>query len=250
MTTVDHLRVFGQALAQDRELVAEMCTILGRAQAINVDFRDAARRRLQTRVRLLVRSIDRERWLLDEVDIYNVEDLTLAREIAFSVEGSLVRARAAALAFDRALETNSIIDLTREPELAVLVSVVQALDDSAAAVVALVELCAKVAENEGLSCASKRHSPLWASRRVANFAVRLLPWEERQRYLDEYVSELDDLAQTENISRYAQLKYALRLLVRAPALRVALRATAPQDSQLQGRAMSRLTGLITSRPDA
>ncbi|MGW5720714.1 hypothetical protein ACWEVP_31390 [Amycolatopsis sp. NPDC003865] len=242
MSSADHLRVVARALAQDRDLAGELDVILSRAQALNIDFRGTARRRLQERVHQLVRNIDRERALLDGVDVHAAVDGPRAAELAAGAERSLGRAQESAVAFGRTLELGGLLDLDQGPASAVLVTVAHALDDSAAAVAALAEVCARSSERE----APARRSPLWVSRRVANFAVLLLPWEERQRYLDEYVSELDDLAQTENLSRRAQLWHALRLLVRTPALRFALRATEPQAPHAKSTAVSRLTGLITS----
>jgi hypothetical protein len=248
MTSADHLRVVTEALAQDRDLVRELDAILSRAQALNIDFRGTARRRLQERVHVLVRNIDRELGLLDGVDVYAVGPR--AGKLALGVERRLVHARGLALAFGRTLELGGLRDLDQGPASAVLVAVAYALDDSATAVAALAGVCAQALKREASSRVPGRRAPLWVSQRVASCAVRLLPWEERQRYLDEYVSELDDLAQDENLSRRAQLRHALRLLTRAPALSFALRATAPQAPQTRSNALSRLTGLITSRSDA
>lgn len=245
MSSTDHLRVVARALAQDRDLVRELDTGLSRAQALNIDFRDAARRRLQEQVYQLVCNIDRERALLDGVDVLAAADGPQAGELVAGIERGLGRARELATSFGWTLELGGPLDLDQEPASAVLVAVAHALDDSAAKVEALAGVCAHPPKRE----AAGRRSPLWVSRRVADFAVRLLPWQERQRYLDEYVSELDDLAQTENLSRRAQLWHALRLLARTPALRFALRASEPQAPQARSKAMARLTGLITSRSD-
>jgi hypothetical protein len=247
VSTGDHLRVVTRALAQDRRLVLELGTVVSRAQAVNVDFRGAARRRVLERSRLLVRNLDRDRGLLDDVDVHAAGDAARARELALGVEHLLVRAREAALAFSRVLERGSRLDLGREPGLRVLVVVADTLGQAEVTTEALALLFARSPRPEDAGCAPRRRAPLWASKRVADLAVRFLPWEERQRYLDEYVSELDDLAQTEHPSGRAQLWHALRLLVRAPALRFALRAPAPEDPRLRSRAVSRLAGLITSR---
>jgi hypothetical protein len=244
MSSTDHLRVVARALAQDRDLVGELDSIFSRAQTLNIDFRGTARRRLHERVHQLLRNIDRERALLDGVDVHAVGPR--AGELAAGVERCLGRAQELAVSFVRTLELGGLLDLDHGPASAVLVAVAHALDDSVAALAALTGVCAQSPER----AAPPRRSPLWVSQRVASFAVRLLPWEERQRYLDEYVSELDELAQTENLSRRAQLWHALRLLARTPALRFALRATEPQAPQARSKAMSRLTGLITSRSDA
>ncbi|MFJ9781285.1 hypothetical protein ACIRSS_16985 [Amycolatopsis sp. NPDC101161] len=247
MSSADQVLVVARALAQDRDLVGELDTIFTQAQALNIDFRGTARRRLQERVHQLLRNIDRERALLDGVDVHAAADGPRAGELAAGVERSLGRVEELVVSFGRTVELGGLLDLDHGPASVVLVAVAHALDDSLAAVAALAGVCAQPAEREASSGAPARRSPLWASRRVANFAVRLLPWEERQRYLDEYVSELDDLAQTENLSRRAQLWHALRLLARTPALRFALRATEPQAPQARSKAVSRL---ITAWTDA
>ncbi|MBE1498071.1 transcriptional regulator with XRE-family HTH domain [Amycolatopsis lexingtonensis] len=61
-----------------------------------------------------------------------------------------------------------------------------------------------------------------ASQWVIRRASRVLPVIDRERYCDEYLSELDDLAQAPH-PRRAQLAYVLRLVVRVPLLRFALR---------------------------
>lgn len=73
----------------------------------------------------------------------------------------------------------------------------------------------------GRSRASRRAvSPV--PRRAIGWAMRTLPSTERQRYLDEFLSELDELAQSTRPLR-AQLRYTIRLLWRVPVLRFALR---------------------------
>ncbi|MFE0025412.1 hypothetical protein [Amycolatopsis sp. NPDC059021] len=66
--------------------------------------------------------------------------------------------------------------------------------------------------------------------RAISWASRILPPADRERYFDEYLSELDELAQSAHPHR-AQLMYAFRLLVRIPALRIALRAKAPERTR-------------------
>jgi transcriptional regulator with XRE-family HTH domain len=60
------------------------------------------------------------------------------------------------------------------------------------------------------------------AQRAIRWASRVLPVVERERYREEYLSELGDLAQSPH-PRRAQLRYLLRLVSRIAALRFALR---------------------------
>ncbi|WP_344427369.1 hypothetical protein [Amycolatopsis minnesotensis] len=59
-------------------------------------------------------------------------------------------------------------------------------------------------------------------RRAIDRALRTLPLAERERYFDEFLSELEEIAQSSR-SRRAQLRYTIRLLWRVPVLWFALR---------------------------
>lgn len=77
-------------------------------------------------------------------------------------------------------------------------------------------------EPDGPPAVVPRRPVARASQRAAEWASRAVPAVERERYFDEYLSELDDLAQSAR-PRRAQLLYVLRLFSRLPALRFALR---------------------------
>jgi hypothetical protein len=250
MTAAEHFLTFTEALEHDHRLAWGLHRIIDRAQAINVDFRRGVYRRLQAQIQLLVHNIDRERRLLSEFDLYAAADRERACEVALKLDCWLVHAREGVLAFSQALERTNCLNLGRGPELDILVAIGQALNNSVALVTTLSEIFAQPPTHEALRRIPIRRSPLWASQRIANVAVRLLPWDERERYLDEFVSELDALAQDKNLTWRAQLAHALQLLVRTPALIVALRASASQTPKVHIRAESGMTGLLTSRPDA
>ncbi|MET9260120.1 hypothetical protein [Amycolatopsis sp. NPDC004079] len=247
MSLADHFRAFARALADDRNLVLEMGTILRRAPAVNLDFRATARRRLEDRIQLLLQKIDRECRLLDAVDLYAAGDqVHHARVLARDLDRCLDRARESAFAFSRALQRAYRLDPDREPRLAVLGDVARALHESAALVNGLAGICVQQASSDTAANSPNRRPPLRASRRIVSLAVRFLPWDERQRYLDEYVSELDALAQEENLSPRAQVGHALRLLARTPGLLFALRSSAPRT---RSSSESSVTGLVESRSD-
>lgn len=63
-------------------------------------------------------------------------------------------------------------------------------------------------------------------------AVRLLPRAERPKYVEEYHSELYELAR---ISRRAQWAYAVRLLVCSPLIRRELRREKTQGQRARSR---------------
>jgi hypothetical protein len=63
-----------------------------------------------------------------------------------------------------------------------------------------------------------------AARRVVRWSVRVLPAVAQARYRQEFEAELFDLRER---SRWVQLRYAMRLLVRSVWLRRALRQSAP-----------------------
>lgn len=194
MNRAAQFRAFTQALARDHKLAVEMDTILRRAQALNIDFRGRARQRLRERVQLLVNSLNRHCVFLRNLD----------PDARTAVNHLLFRAYKDVVAFGWALEGTVALDPEKEPELDALIAVRWLLAESMTVAATLAEVVTRPAS-------------LPASQLIARVGARLLPWEERQRYLDEYLSELDELARES--SRRAQLGHALRLLVRVPALR-------------------------------
>ncbi|HEY3690477.1 MAG TPA: hypothetical protein VGL46_09255 [Pseudonocardiaceae bacterium] len=247
MIVTDHFQTFAQSLIDDRNLVFEMSTIIYRAQAVNIDFREATRRRLEKRIRLLLQRIDRECRLLDAIDLCAAGNhIHRVRELAQNLAYHLDRARESTLAFDQTLYGAYRLAPDREPHLTVLVDVAHALDASAALVDGLGEIYAQQARVDAAAGSPDRRLPIRASRRIASLAVRLLPWDERLRYLDEYVSELDTLTQDETLPPREQIRHALRLLTRTPALLFALHSS---TSQRRSRAKPSLTRLIESRSD-
>jgi hypothetical protein len=204
MNSAGHLQAFTKALAQDHELVLEMAAILRRAQQFNIDYRSRTRRRLRERSRLLVHNIKRHRGFLYRVGLDAVRD----RDSLAAIDHLLGRALRDAVSFHWALSTADLLAPEKEPELDALIAVRWLLAES-------------MTVASTLAARPARRTSLPMSQLIARLGARLLPWEERQRYLDEYLSELDELAQ--DGPRRAQLGHALRLLVRAPALRWALR---------------------------
>lgn len=76
--------------------------------------------------------------------------------------------------------------------------------------------------NHPLSMRERRHlAPSWATKTVVSLSVAQLPPPQRQRYALEFWAEIHD------IHRDEQLRYALALLVHAPALRVAVSGARP-----------------------
>jgi len=68
-----------------------------------------------------------------------------------------------------------------------------------------------------------------ASRRLADWATRILPVADRPEYAELFHAELHDLAES-GCGRRAQIAYALRVLVRAPWLRRELSAPVRERS--------------------
>lgn len=221
MTSADYFDGFMRALSQDRALTCKLDKILRRTQQLNIDFRGPARRWLYSEAWLLTHRLERRRDQIQILDMSTVDYATSAFEVATFVELNLANASAMATIFRQGVEVASVLDAEREPGLDALSDVVHQLELAAA----------KVASLAGIFAEAEREvaRPLRVSQQLANFAARLLPWEERERYLNEYLSELDELAQDDSVSRRAQLCYALRLLVRTPALRLALRAPAQKE---------------------
>lgn len=78
------------------------------------------------------------------------------------------------------------------------------------------------------------HNLSGTAKALSKVAVRALPADYRQRYADEYRSELFDLQQS---SRWRQFAYALRLILRTPLLRRELHGHVESErhDQLAGR---------------
>lgn len=221
MTSADYFDELPRALSHDRRLAWELGRILDRAQRLNMDFRGHARRRLREEAALLAYRLEHRRGQIWDVDLSIVDYAYSAVESATIGEANLANAVMATRCFLRAVETASVLDPEREPSLRVLADVVFHLELAAADIATLAGLFAEAER--------KVARPPRVSRQLANLAVRLLPWEHRDRYLNEYLSELDELVQDASLSRRAQLRHALRLLVRTPALRLALRAPAQEE---------------------
>lgn len=69
------------------------------------------------------------------------------------------------------------------------------------------------------------------ARWIAGWAVELLPVKDREEYREVFDSETWELAE-QRAGWWTQVRYATRLLVRAPALHVALRAASAKEAAL------------------
>ena len=196
-----------RTLERDQELAWQLKNMLRRARRLNVDFREPVRRRLRMEAAMLAHRLDTSRALL-----HTMEPSVAAASIVDRIDWYLTHARGEIAAFRRALDAASTLDT--EQVIAGPAEAVHCLRRAIGDTIRLVNLAA----------AAVRPAPMRASLRVASLAARLLPWEHRDRYLGEYLSELDELAQDDAVSRRTQLRHALRLLARAPALHLALRS--------------------------
>ncbi|WP_394363467.1 hypothetical protein [Amycolatopsis sp. SB7-3] len=248
MSTADSFHAFARVLVEDRLVVSELETILRRAHAVNIDFRGTARRQLRNRIRLLLRDIEREHRLLEGIDSHTAYDRERAEDLQTALGWRLSYARYGVFAFSRALDQARASDLDQQFELDIRLAVGQALDDCLPLVNELAGMFAQAPTEHALRSGQVRRSS-WVSLRLVNLAVCALPWEERQRYLCEYASELHDLAQGGGHSKLGQVRYALRLLVRTPALTFALRASVSEASQRGIAVESGLSDLIVVQPD-
>lgn len=246
MSTVGCFRALVRMIAENRANVSQLDRLIRQAHAVNIDFRDTARRRLQNRIHPLLRDIEHGHRLLEGIDPHAAETPVRADDLLHALGRRLASAHDGVVAVGHALERASASDFDQRFALDIRVAVRQALDDCVPLVTELASIFAQAPKRDTLSSRQARRPSVWVSLKIVNLAGCLLPWEARQRYLDEYASELHDLAQAEDHSRLGQVTYALRLLIRTPALIFALRASVPQR---QTPATSGLPDVIAVQPD-
>jgi hypothetical protein len=215
MTSVDHLNTYAGRLALCRMQVLDLHDALNRARQRDIDFMGPALQPLLSDAQELAGRLYGILGTVRQVRQSSVD--RIAVETMAEIETDIEFATKVIVQLTRVLDKPVTVGVAEHPALDVLLVVEDRIYE---AMLGLRTAARHAAEGEGKTA---RRSPTSTSVRVANLAVRLLPWDERERYLAEYLSELDELAQ-DLVSRRAQLRYALRLLVHAPALRRALRA--------------------------
>jgi len=202
-------RTLARALARAHTRAVELHDALDRAlgRAFDLDFdRDLVRYRAHVLAhnlgRACVRASDLDRDLRNTLaDVFN---LSYAFDLDFD--------RDRALRFDRDLVRE--LDVARDLACAIQLDLASAVRANSARVPAGDVAVKPSAAPGGLAVLAGQ---------LAAAAVRLLPAGDRRRYLEEFQSELADLALARG-NRRAQLAYAVRLLISAWRLRAELRS--------------------------
>jgi hypothetical protein len=220
-----------QISLQDRQRINDITQILksahARAVALDLDLardlpRDLAHARSRGLARDLAHDLPRDFALFR--NLLRANALDLPRD--FALFRNLLRANALDLALS--LARSDALSLARDRDL---VSARRHARELANALLKAVEKAERLRlANEERELGNPALRPVRAAGRVAGLAARVLPLAHRERYLDEYRSEVHDVAAT-GASWRQQVAYATRLLNRSWKLWYELRRPAARRAR-------------------
>jgi hypothetical protein len=159
--------------------------------------------------------------LVDHLDLAQGLAHGIALDLNQGLTVNLDRVHGLASALDRAHGSASPLDIDRA--LYVTHGLASDLDRARGSADDLLHAVQEAGRKEVVPLHARSQGLALSACRLATLATRLLPAGNRARYGEEYRSELHDLA-AEGAKRPQQLGYAVRLLVRAAPLRVAVLA--------------------------